>query len=416
MAASALYEIVDHLHHMYEPRLQRLVCRVLWMPVVFAWDNLFAIVYPSTYVYFVNLTGWYEGFALWSFYAYLECYLERGSPPGSLPTLSVIRDSHEHKHLMPFTCLRPWRMSDGEFVRRCKIGVLQYTVVISICTLVVFITEPTHTWNDGVLSPYYAYSWITAAVFASQFSALYCLLLFYHALKPVLLDIRPLPKFLCIKLVIFFIFWQELAVYGLVYEGYLKENPHWSVRGRELTENEISSGIQSFIICCEMLLISLAHAYAFPVSDYAKVSREERPGMAQSIVIMFSVSDLWADLKAAFGFGRLQAPSDTTEMQAILDVEQHPSRGASLTAMMWSDAAQQALAQAQQPPPLPPKPPPRKGSLAQDVAAIVLQGRPEGGSAAHPQRASPPMAEAWAAGASAGAARQQAEWSTQTMR
>ena len=49
----------------------------------------------------------------------------------------------------------------------------------------------------------------------SQFVALYSLVMFYHGAVKLLQPLKPLQKFLSIKLIIFFTFWQKLVLVGL---------------------------------------------------------------------------------------------------------------------------------------------------------------------------------------------------------
>lgn len=51
--------------------------------------------------------------------------------------------------------------------------------------------------------------WVFPIVFnVSAYLAFYALLLFYHAFEHQLQKHKPLPKFLCIKGVVFLVFWQ----------------------------------------------------------------------------------------------------------------------------------------------------------------------------------------------------------------
>ena len=56
----------------------------------------------------------------------------------------------------------------------------------------------------------------------AQMWALYCLVIFYQALKYELAPLQPLPKFLCVKAVVFFSFWQGLFLEMLVLTGAIK--------------------------------------------------------------------------------------------------------------------------------------------------------------------------------------------------
>jgi hypothetical protein len=134
---------------------------------------------------------------------------ERGHPAGTLRHLPVITQAHAHPHVPPCNmCLAPWGMADGEFIRKCKAGVLQYALVQTGCTIVTFATQYAHQFHDGEASPKHAYMYVTVAINVSQMVALYCLVHFYHTFAEELKPLHPLPKFLCVKLVVFFSFWQ----------------------------------------------------------------------------------------------------------------------------------------------------------------------------------------------------------------
>ena len=104
---------------------------------------------------------------------------------------------------------------------------------------------------------------------------MYCLILFFKRLKPELSPHKPLGKLACIKGVVFFTFWyvclcvatkaaamkcqclrQGIGISFLVKLGAIKATLEWST-------DEISGGLQDFLICIEMLLAAIAHRYFF---------------------------------------------------------------------------------------------------------------------------------------------------------
>lgn len=68
------------------------------------------------------------------------------------------------------------------------------------------ICEVSGVYGEGSFSPNSAFPYLIAVNNVSQFIAMYCLVLFYQANKLELKPMKPVPKFLCIKAVIFFSF------------------------------------------------------------------------------------------------------------------------------------------------------------------------------------------------------------------
>merc|ERR1712008_495658 len=100
----------------------------------------------------------------------------------------------------------------------------------------------------------------------SVFTAFAGLLKIYHAVQGDLQWLRPLPKFLCIKGVVFMTFWQGLVIGILARTTGEKTDEEIANGGNE--EDNWAARAQSFLICLEMLLFSVAHFYVFPVEEW----------------------------------------------------------------------------------------------------------------------------------------------------
>lgn len=86
--------------------------------------------------------------------------------------------------------------------------------------------------------------------------------MFWKCLHDDLSPFRVTSKFLCIKGIIFFSFWQGLGISILVAAGLIRKI------GPVADPEYISIAIQDFMICLEMPIFALAHAYAFSHKDY----------------------------------------------------------------------------------------------------------------------------------------------------
>lgn len=62
--------------------------------------------------------------------------------------------------------------------------------------------------------------------------------------------------------------------------------------------DDIAAGLQDFLICVEMFIAALAHAYSFPPRDYLDPTHP-KIGFIKSIKVMFDVRDVVDDVQYA---------------------------------------------------------------------------------------------------------------------
>merc|ERR1719277_2629928 len=94
---------------------------------------------------------------------------------------------------------------------------------------------------------------------------MYALILFYHAFEEQLSlgKQRPLAKFLCIKGVVFFVFWQGFIVEALEAAGIIHAGHFFSLADK-------TTLLQDALVCLEMAVIfAPLHVYSFSYEDYA---------------------------------------------------------------------------------------------------------------------------------------------------
>jgi hypothetical protein len=110
--------------------------------------------------------------------------------------------------------------------------------------------------------PRYAYIWAAGVNAISVTIAMYCLIQFYVQLKVDLAQHRPFLKVLCIKLVIFFCFWQSWIISLLTADG----GPLKATE--QIAGPDLRIGIPSMMTCVEMAIFAVLHLFAFPWKPY----------------------------------------------------------------------------------------------------------------------------------------------------
>lgn len=250
-----------HLTHWYMPQVQKYVVRILFMVPIYAIQSYLSIVFHQNRVYMSTIRDFYEAFVIASFVYYLMELLGGQEP---LTRLLATKAASFGQHYFPFSfVLQPWEMGD-DFLTNCKHGALQYVVFKTIATVVTIVCEACEVLKEGQFTFTNAYGYIAFFQNMSVMYALYCLALFFHAVSEELrepVDWHPLGKFLCIKGVVFFTWWQGVLIFSLKEHGVIDKMGNWS-------SVEVANGLIDYCIVVEMVLFAIAHSYTFTYTEY----------------------------------------------------------------------------------------------------------------------------------------------------
>ena len=193
-------------------------------------------------------------------------------------------------------CLAKVDISDPHTFLAIKRGILQYAWLKPILSFVTIVMKSTGTYQEGKLEPTSGYLWIGILYNVSVTLSLYSLAMFWVCMSQDLHPFRPVPKFLCIKLIIFASYWQGFFLSILQFFGAIPND----VQG--YTADNLAAAIQDALICCEMPIFAIGHWYAFSWHDYADVTiSAARMPVKYAMRDAFGIRDLIEDTKETFG-------------------------------------------------------------------------------------------------------------------
>lgn len=297
-------QVQAHRRHWVHPASQRHVVRILLMVPVYAisaWTSL-AFVKLSAYLDFVR--NCYEAYVIWSFMLLLTEYLG-----GHTGVASMMRVKLKQKWPMPMCCM-PRVKPDSKFLWYLKYGALQYVILSPIISALTIMlagigapaipagSEDEEDGSPSYVNGTYVGTWCTDAycdgnfrydrgyayiVFlqnATQLLSLYTLAWLYILMKQELKPYKPVPKFVVVKAVVFFTFWQSVAISFAAKVKILTATTNFDV-------GKLEVGLQDFLVCLEMFIAAAVHKYTFGYETYVDgtftILMEQRKGNAASI-------------------------------------------------------------------------------------------------------------------------------------
>ena len=153
-------------------------------------------------------------------------------------------------------------LSDPYTFLSLKRGILQYVQIKPVLAVTTVLLKMYGKYEDGHLHLGNGYTWTAIIYNFSVFVALYYLTMFWICLSKELAPFRVASKFICVKGVIFFSFWQGLFISVLVAMGLVTHI------GGVYDDTYLSTALQDILICLEMPIFAIAHIYAFSHLDY----------------------------------------------------------------------------------------------------------------------------------------------------
>lgn len=232
-----------------------------------------------------------QAFTIYTFFQLLINYLD-----GERALIIMTHGREPVSHLWPMNhVLARVDISDPHTFLAIKRGILQYAWLKPILSLAAIIMKATNTYQEGYVGLKSGYFWSGIIYNVSVTISLYSLGLFWVCMHNDLQRFRPVPKFLCVKLIIFASYWQGFLLSILVWLGAIPDN----VEG--YTPDNLAAAIQDALICIEMPAFAIAHWYAFSWKDFAHQNALcARMPVRYAFRDSFGIVDLIEDTKQTF--------------------------------------------------------------------------------------------------------------------
>jgi len=181
--------------------------------------------------------------------------------------------------------------------------VLQFVLIKPVTAVLAIVLDKNGVYHEGSFDLKSGYFYLAAINNISVSLSLYCLVLFYMATEERLKPFSPFSKFLCIKAIIFFSFWQACLFIIL-----LKLN---------LFDDKVANLAQSLIISVEMVFAAIAQSFAFSYNSFLD-NQKKKGNMLKTIGYVLNVKDVISDAHNTFIKDHNKDIDNDTQMDDML--------------------------------------------------------------------------------------------------
>ncbi|KAJ9690318.1 hypothetical protein PVL29_012795 [Vitis rotundifolia] len=251
--------VSQHLFYWKNPKEQKAIIIIVLMAPIYAVDSFVGLLdFQGSKAFFMLLESikeCYEALVIAKFLALLYSYLNISISKNIVPDGIKGREIH---HSFPMTLFQPHTVRlDHHTLKLLKYWTWQFVVIRPVCSILMITLQILGMYPNWL-------SWTFTIILNISVSlALYSLVLFYHVFAKELKPHKPLTKFLCVKGIVFFCFWQGIVLEILVALGIIRSHHFW------LDVEHIQEAIQNVLVCVEMVVFSVLQQYAYHVAPYS---------------------------------------------------------------------------------------------------------------------------------------------------
>ncbi|KAJ9168916.1 hypothetical protein P3X46_020393 [Hevea brasiliensis] len=249
----------QHLFYWKNPKEQKAIIIIILMAPIYAIDSFVGLLdvqgSKAFFMFLDSVKECYEALVIAKFLALMYSYLNISISRNIVPDGIKGREIH---HSFPMTLFQPRTVRlDHHTLRLLKYWTWQFVIIRPICSILMITLQ--------ILGIYPSWlSWTFTIILNISVSlALYSLVVFYHVFAKELAPHNPLAKFMCIKGIVFFCFWQGVVLDVLVALGVIRSHHFW------LDVDHIEEAFQNVLVCLEMVVFSVLQQYAYHVAPYS---------------------------------------------------------------------------------------------------------------------------------------------------
>eukprot|EP00252_Welwitschia_mirabilis_P024587 TRINITY_DN7344_c0_g1_i1.p1 TRINITY_DN7344_c0_g1~~TRINITY_DN7344_c0_g1_i1.p1 ORF type:complete len:296 (+),score=41.27 TRINITY_DN7344_c0_g1_i1:277-1164(+) len=249
----------QHLFYWKNPKEQKAIVIIILMAPIYAIDafvGLLDITGSKTFFMVLDsIKECYEGLVIAKFLALMYSYLNISISQNRVPDEIKGREIH---HSFPMTLFQPRTAHlDHKTLKLLKYWTWQFAILRPVLSILMIVLQMLGLYSGWI-------SWTFTIILNISVSlALYSLVVFYHVFAKELAPHKPLAKFMCIKGIVFFCFWQGVVLDILASVGIIKSHHFW------IDVDQIQEALQNVLICLEMVVFAVLQQYAYPAHPYS---------------------------------------------------------------------------------------------------------------------------------------------------
>lgn len=311
-------QLLGHLTSYRHPKRQRYAVRILLMVPIYAIDSFWSYLSFRDATWIAIARDTYEAYVLYNFF---ELLMDLLNGPDGCVALWKKNNQTTLAHSFPVNAFLPDMKLTKQLLWWWKVLIVQYVVLSPLITVASFAAGIEGVFDENSYSPEDAHLYLMVAKLVSVTLAFTALFYLYLATKVVIHEYDPTGKFISIKFVIFFSFWQYLAIttahsYGYFPESILKAVLSWSHGASGIEDQEVA--LCNLLTCVEMFLTAVMHHFVFDAasllghgghhhdaatdaagregqgSKKPSSHQQQRLSFRDAVAHAFSVSDVWA--------------------------------------------------------------------------------------------------------------------------